>query len=111
MFFKELKSTLGFHQYGFVDFAAVESWVECCLITYLYLEWYRAKQLLRRGLSKKAKRWWSCQRTHGLCHAVAQEAECKELNRLADWSHTPSGLKKLKRLVRAARPAEYQIAP
>jgi IS4 transposase len=108
LFFKELKSTLGFHQYRFVDFAAVESWVECCLITYLYLEWYRAKRLSRRGLSKKAKRWWSCQRTHGLCQAVAQEAECKELNRLADWSHTPAGLKKLKRLVRAARPPEYQ---
>lgn len=111
LFFKELKSTLGFHQYGFLDFAAVESWVECCLITYLYLEWYRAKQLSRRGLSKKAKRWWSCQRTHGLCQAVAQEAESKELTRLADWSHTPTGLKKLKRLVRAARPAEYQIVP
>jgi hypothetical protein len=111
LFFKELKSTLGFHQYGFLDFAAVESWVECCLITYLYLEWYRAKQLSRRGLSKEAKRWWSSQRTHGLCQAVAQEAEGKELTRLADWSHTPTGLKKLKRLVRAARPAEYQIAP
>jgi len=110
LFFKELKSTLGFHQYRFVDFSAVESWVECCLITYLYLEWYRAKQLSRRGLSKEAKRWWCCQRTHGLCQAVAQEAECKELNRLADWSHTPTGLKKLKRLVRAARPPEYQIA-
>lgn len=111
LFFKELKSTLGFHQYGFADFAAVESWVECCLITYLYLEWYRAKRLSRRGLSKEAKRWWSCQRTHGLCQAVAQAAECKELTRLADWSHTPTGLKKLKRLVRAARPAEYRIAP
>ena len=110
LFFKELKSTLGFHQYGFVDFAAVESWVECCLITYLYLEWYRAKQLSRRGLSKKAKQWWSCQRTHGLCQAVAQEAECKESTRLADWSHTPTGLKKLKRVVRAARPPEYQVA-
>jgi len=110
LFFKELKSTLGFGQYSFADFAAVESWVESCLITYLYLEWYRAKQLSRRGLSKKAKRWWSCQRTHGLCQAVAQEAECRELTRLADWSRTPTGLKKLKRLVRAARPLEYRTA-
>lgn len=109
LFFKELKSTLGFHQYRFLDFAAVESWAECCLITYLYLEWYRAKQLSRRGLSREAKRWWSCQRTHGLCQAVAQEAEAKELTRMADWSRTPTGLKKLKRVVRAARPAEYRI--
>jgi len=110
LFFKELKSTLGFHQYGFTNFEAVESWVECCLITFLYLEWYRAKHLAKRGLSKEAKRWWSCQRTHGLCQAVCQEAEGKELTRLADWSRTPSGMKKLKRLVRAARPTEYQIA-
>jgi len=108
LFFKELKSTLGFHQYSFGKFAAVESWVECCLITYLYLEWYRAKQLSHRGLSKDAKRWWNSQRTHGLRHAVAQVAESTELNRMADWSHTPTGLKKLKRLVRAARPLEYQ---
>jgi len=110
LFFKELKSTLGFHQYSFADFAAVESWVECCLITYLYLEWYRAKQLSRRGLSQEARRWWSCQRTHGLCQAAAQEAECRELTRLADWSRTRTGLKRLKRLVRAARPREHQIA-
>ena len=110
LFFKELKSTLGFHQYGFLNFEAVESWVECCLITFVYLEWYRAKQLARRRLSKKAKRWWSCQRTHGLCQAVAQEAEGKEFTRLADWCRTPSGLRKLKQVLRAARPVEYQIA-
>lgn len=110
LFFKELKSTLGFHQYRFLNFEAVESWVESCLITFVYLESYRAKHLASRKLSKKAKQWWGCQRTHGLCQAVAQEAEGKELNRMADWSHTPSGLKKLKKLVRAARPVEYQIA-
>lgn len=110
LFFKELKSTLGFHQYRFKDFAAVESWVECCLITYLYLEWYRAKELRRPKLSRQAKQWWSSQRTYGLSQAVLQTAECKELTRLADWTHTTTGLKKLKRLVRAARPLEYQIA-
>lgn len=110
LFFKELKSTLGFHQYQFTDFAMVESWVECCLITYLYLEWYRAQQLSRRDLSKKAKQWWSCQRTHGLREAVIQTAEKDELTRLAKWSQTRTGLKKIKRLVRAARPLEYRIA-
>jgi hypothetical protein len=110
LFFKELKSTLGFHHYRFKDFAAVESWAECCLITYLYLEWYRAKRLRRPHVSKKARQWWSCQRTYGLSQAVIQEAECKELTRLADWSHTRTGLRKLKQLVRAARPVEYQIA-
>ncbi len=110
LFFKELKSTLGLHQYSFIRFQAVESWVECCLITFLYLEWYRAKKLAHRKTSPDGKKWWAWQRTHGLCQAVRQEAECKELNTMADWSRTPTGLKKLKRLVRAARPREQQIA-
>jgi IS4 transposase len=110
LFFKELKSTLGLHQYRFVEFEAVESWVESCLITYLYLEWYRAKKLARRGLSKEAKQWWSWQRTHGLCEAVRQETERNELTTMASWSDTKTGIKKLKKLVRAARPSEYRIA-
>lgn len=109
LFFKELKSTLGLHHYRFLEFEAVETWVECCLITYLYLEWYRAKKLSRRDLSKEAKRWWTWQRTHGLCQAVRQEAERSELQTMADWSQTPTGLKKLKKLVRDARPTEYRI--
>ena len=45
LFFKELKLTLGFHQYGFQGFEAVEGWVELALTTFLYLESYRAQQL------------------------------------------------------------------
>jgi hypothetical protein len=108
LFFKEVKSTLGFGHYDFTDFTKVEAWVECCLLTFLYLEWYRAQQLARRQ-SAAAKRWWSCQRTHGLREAVAQQAESAELTRLADWSRTPTGLKKLKRTLRAARPREQHI--
>jgi hypothetical protein len=111
LFFKELKSTLGLGHYRLAKFTAVESWVECCLATFLYLEWYRAKQLTARGLSRKAKQWWARQRTHGLCQAVSQEAELKELQTLAKWSRTPTGLKKLRRCARAAHPAEYQTPP
>jgi len=42
--------------------------VECCLITYLYLEWYCAKKLARRDLSKAAKQWWTWQGNgHTVC--------------------------------------------
>lgn len=109
LFFKELKSTLGFHQYGFRNFSAIESWTECCLITYLYLEWIRARRVTRRGATAESKRWWSQQRTHGLCQAVLEESELTELRLLADWSQTPGGLRKLKRIVRSARPSEYRI--
>lgn len=110
LFFKELKSTLGFHQYRFRSFAKVESWVALCLLTFLYLEWYRATQLRQRRRTTKEKRWWSWQRTHGLCLAVRQRAEEAELSRLADWTQTRTGLNRLKRLLRAARPLEYRPA-
>lgn len=110
LFFKELKSTLGFHQYRFRDFAKVESWVATCLLTFLYLEWHRAGRLRHRRLTQEQKKWWGWQRSHGICLAVRAHAEEAELVRLADWTRTPSGLKRLKRLLRAARPLESRPA-
>ena len=65
LFFKELKSTLGFHQYRFEDFKAVEA-LNIAITTVLYLEWRRAKQLSRRNLSEQQRAWWRQQRLHGL---------------------------------------------
>jgi Transposase DDE domain len=110
LFFKELKSTLGLHQYRFRQFAKVEGWVAACLLTFLYLEWYRIRQLRRRDLTAKDKAWWRAQRTYGLCQAVRQDAEEIELVCLAEWTRTPGGLKRLKKQLRAAVPAEYRKA-
>lgn len=109
LFFKELKSTLGFHQYRFRSFVKVEAWVALCLLTFLYLEWYRAYQLRQRGLTPKEKAWWRWQRAYGLCLAVRQQTEEAELNHLAQCTYTRAGLKKLKQLLRAARPLEYRL--
>jgi hypothetical protein len=110
LFFKELKSTLGVHQYRFRDFAKVEAWVAVCLLTFLYLEWYRSQQLRRRDLTAKDKAWWRWQRSYGLCQAVRQQAEATELVRLGAWTRTPGGLKRLKKQLRAAIPLEYRKA-
>jgi hypothetical protein len=110
LFFKELKSTLGFHQYKFLDFQAVEGWAELALATFMYLEWYRARQLARRDLSEEKKKWWRHQRTHGLCQAVRQATEQAELKYLADRLETPSGIAKLRRLLQKSRAPEYRAA-
>jgi len=110
LFFKELKSTLGFHQYRFRCFAKVEAWVGLCLLTFQYLEWQRARKLRSRRLDKKEKERWRWQRSHGLCLAIRHEAQEAELARLAEWTETPTGLRKLKRQLRAARPLEYRLA-
>jgi hypothetical protein len=110
LFFKELKSTLGFHQYQFQDFDAVEGWMTLALTTFLYLEYYRVKQLSRRDLSDEEKRWWRHQRTYGLCQAVRSASEQNELQYIADRLETPGGLRKLKRIVRNSFPKEYRVA-
>ena len=45
LFFKELKSTLGFAQYRFHSFEAVKAWVETAITTVLFLETRRAERL------------------------------------------------------------------
>src|SRR5205814_5078972 len=81
LFFKELKSTLGFAQYRFRRFEAVEGWVQACLVTFCYLEWYRACQLRRRDLPEPEKKWWRGQRSYGLALAVVDEGDAQDLTR------------------------------
>ena len=108
LFFKELKSTLGFAQYRFERFEAVEGWVNTAITTVLYLEWRRARQLARRDLPRDARRWWTAQRLHGLCEAIHQEVEGHELKYLSQRLKTPGGISKLKRIVMNAKPKEYR---
>lgn len=110
LFFKELKSTLGFARYRFRSFAKVEGWTQVCLIAFVYLEWRRARALRKRDLSDAARRFWQCQRTYGGCQAVRQYAEAHDLTKLDDWLRTPTGRRKLRRALRAARPLEYRAS-
>jgi hypothetical protein len=110
LFFKELKSTLGFHQYRFHKFDRVEGWDELNQVTFLYLEWYRARQLQRRDLLEEKKKWWRWQRTHGLCLAVRQAAEDADLEHIAQRLETPNGLRRLRRLLSRALPKESRAA-
>lgn len=108
LFFKELKSTLGFHQYRFQKMESVESWCELALLTFLFLESYRREQLGSAKLTAKEKKWWRHQRTHGLCHAVRQASAQSELVYLSKRLNTCGGVAKLKKLLRDALPAEYR---
>jgi hypothetical protein len=110
LFFKELKSTLGFHQYQFQAFEPVEGWVELALTAFLYLEWYRAQKMSRRDLSDDEKRWWQHQRTYGLCQAVRLASEQNELQFIASRLESPGGIRALKRIIRSSFPTEYRAA-
>ena len=110
LFFKELKSTLGFAQYSFHDFHAVNAWVETAITTVLFLEHERLKNIQDRRLSQERRRWWEAQRLHGLCHAYRQQCASTELKYLARRLKTSGGIQKLKRLLAAAVPPEYRAA-
>ena len=110
LFFKELKSCLGFDQYSFRKFEPVEAWVELALTAFLYLEWHRVQQMARRDLSDEEKRWWRHQRAYGLCQAVRSASEQNELKYIADCLDTKSGTRRLKRLIRNSFPKEYRAA-
>jgi Transposase DDE domain len=109
-FFKELKSGLGLNQYRFRGFRKVENWVQACLVTFVYLEWYRALQLQRADLPDQQKRWWQWQRCYGVARAVLSRAEETDLAWLLRRAATKSGLRKLRAVLRAALPLEYRNA-
>jgi len=110
LFFKELKSTLGFQQYRFQKFEAVEGWSELALTAFLYLEWYRVQRLSCRRLNAEEKKWWRHQRTYGLCQAIRLLEEQSELHYLADSLKTPHGIARIKRLLRQSIAPEYRAA-
>jgi len=110
LFFKELKSTLGFSRYSFQSFRAVLAWVETALTTVLFLEYLRSQRMRDRGLTKKERQWWESQRLHGLCTAYRRQCSNEELHYLAERLKTRGGVAKLKRLLEQAAPAEYRAA-
>lgn len=110
LFFKELKSTLGFSQYSFQSFQAVRAWVEIAITTVLFLEHWRAERMRDRRLCKADRQWWEYQRLHGLCAAYRQECSRRELKFMANRLKTSGGTAKLKRLLTQALPVEYRIA-
>jgi hypothetical protein len=110
LFFKELKSTLGFDQYRFQSFAAVQAWTEIAVATVLFLEHERAQRLQDRRLSAERHAWWETQRLHGLCAAFRQDCAGRELKYLSARLKTSGGIAKLKQLLAAATPPEFRSA-
>jgi hypothetical protein len=109
LFFKELKSTLHVGHYQFDQFQAVEGWMECAITTVLCLETMRAKKLADRRIGQKKKDWWRVQRLHGLREAFLQQCHGQELKYLSERLKTPGGIKKMKRLITDALPAEFRV--
>jgi hypothetical protein len=102
LFFKECKSVLGLDHYRVGKFVQVEGWVELCLLTFCYLEWYRATQLLRTDLDREARRHWQSARAHDLCQLVRQRLEEEEVELMCTMMQTAEGRRELAAALRDA---------
>ena len=105
LFFKECKGVLGLDHYRLGKFVQVEGWVELCLGAFCYLEWYRAKQLLRTDLSKEQRAYWLRARAHDLCQGVRQHLEQQEVETMCQMMQSAEGRRELAAALRAACPA------
>jgi hypothetical protein len=110
LFFKECKGTLGLDRYRFQDFDCVEGWVGLCVLSFAYLEWYRAQMLRESWRNPAEQKRWRWQRSHGLCQAVRQDVEEADLHALAEQLQTPAGVEELRQRLRRAVPKEYRKA-
>jgi hypothetical protein len=110
LFFKELKSTLGLAQYRFRRFTAVQAWIELALTTVMFAEEQRAQRLHDRRLPQTTRDWWASQRLHGIAAAFQQQCADQELKFLAQRLKTPTGIARLKSLLRQAIPPEFRTA-
>ena len=111
LFFKELKSELGMHQYRFRDWRRVNAWMEFYCFTMLYLEWLRSKRKNDKRLTKKQREKWKHYRTHGLAQAVRTWLELHQIHELQQCVRTPSGIRRLKRQLKQLPQKEYQTMP
>ena len=111
LFFKELKSELGMHQYRFRDWQRVNAWMEAYCFTMLYLESVRSKRVCDKRLTKKQREKWKHYRTHGIVQAVRTKLELDQIYELQQCVSTPSGIRKLKRQLRQLPQREYQCKP
>lgn len=110
LFFKELKSILGMHQYQFKRFDAVEGWIQAVLITFVYLEWTRAKQLANSRLSAENLSKWRCQRAYGIRQAVLVGIEIRQQKWIQKRLKSNFGLKTLAKKLTALLASEYRCA-
>ena len=76
--------------------------MELCLLTFCYLEWYRAKQLLRTDLGKEQRLLWQRARTWDCERLLQQHLEEQEVELRWSRMQTAAGRQELAKALRAA---------
>jgi len=95
LFFKEMKSDLGMHQYQFQRFSAVSSWIEIAMLTFLFLEWTRKRKLNDKRMSAQSRTIWQQQRMYGCRQAIQIGTQVRERNWILRRLKSHHGIKTL----------------
>jgi len=110
LFFKELKSVLGMHQYEYKRFEAVESWIAMVAITFVYLEWIRFRKLADRRLRSQTRDVWRPQRCYGIRQAVLVGIQIRQHQWISKRIKTKSGLKTIEKTITSLLAHEYRCS-
>jgi len=85
IYFRELKSDLGMADFAGRDFKAFERFIDLCLISYTFLEWYRFKKI-KSTKSRKEKSSIEQMRTRGLQNLLRKEATKESIDFIKEAS-------------------------
>lgn len=110
LFFKEMKTDLGMHQYQFKRFAAVKSWIEIATMTFLFMEWTRKRKLNDKRITEETRTLWRQQRTYGCRKALQIGAQVNERKWIAKRIKSNHGIKTLKKVFTRLLAYEYRCA-
>ena len=108
LFFKELKSILGMHQYQFKRFDAVEGWIEVVLITFVYLEWTRDRKIKDRRITVENRQRWQHQRSYGIRQAVLIGIQLRKQKWIQKRLKSRNGLKTIAKKLTTLLAYEYR---
>lgn len=110
LFFKELKSILGMHQYQFKRFDAVEGWIEVVLITFVYLEWTRDRKIKDRRVTRENRQRWQHQRSYGIRQAVLIGIQLRKQKWIQKKLKSQNGIKTIAKKLTTLLACEYRCA-
>ena len=94
IFFRELKSFMGFTDYTGQDFAAYERFIDMVLLAYLFLEWYRM-QLLAECHRQKDRATIASARIETLLRMFQREADRASVDYISMCGKKPALMSKL----------------
>jgi hypothetical protein len=100
LFFREMKSVIGFDRFRGSDFQAFERYIDVMLMTFLFLECHRNKLIEKYAISRKQKAAITRMRAQGIIEMFRREVEHDSADHLMKLSNR-GGRKEMKNILQS----------